>query len=47
MDEPKKEKKETGGKPMDDLMRKLVQVPKAALDRNLRRQQATKRKKKK
>lgn len=44
MSEPRKE---TGGKAMDDVMRKLVRVPKESLDRNLRRQQSTKRKKKK
>lgn len=43
MDDPKKE---TGGKEMDELMRKLVRVPKAAIDRNRKRKSTNKQKKK-
>lgn len=42
MDEPKKE---TGGKEMDELMRKLVRVPKGAIDRNRRRKSTNSKKK--
>lgn len=41
------DKKPTGGKPMDDLMRGLIQVPKKQLDRQIRAYKARKRKPKK
>ena len=40
-------KKPTGGKAMDDLMGKLVQVPKRELDRQVKRYQKKKRKRSK
>jgi hypothetical protein len=40
-------KKPTGGKAFDDLASKLVQVPKAELDAQVRRWKARKKKKKK
>jgi len=43
----KKPRKETGGKAMDDLARRLLQVPKAELDEQLRKHKARKRKPKK
>lgn len=43
----KKQPKESGGKAMDDLARKLMRVPKAELDREVRRYKARKRKPKK
>ena len=43
----KKQPKESGGKAMDDLARRLLQVPKAELDEQLRKHKARKRKPKK
>lgn len=38
-------KKPSGGKPFDELMRKLAQVPKRELDRQVKRDQAKKKRK--
>ena len=40
-------RKPTGGKPFDDLMRKLIQVPKKALDLAARKEAKRKERKRK